>query len=252
MPKAFSMSGANFSTGCGIYVNSNQSNAAYMTGGNLTLNSGADLTIHGGLSQSGGNITPSGNVKQNQPSVSNPFSGMTAPTPANTCLPDPNISGGNSNTISQGTYCGITVSGGNNILFSSGIYILKSGNLTINGGNFSSTVTNVLIYIPPSNATGAINITGGNMHWNGISGNGADGFVFWVANSAAQTITGGNYTINGVTYMPSSALTYNGGNGTQQTLVVDNLTLTGGNINSPYASGLFSGGGIPGGAFLVE
>ena len=252
MHKAFNMTGGNFSTGCGIYDNSNQSDAANMTGGNLGLNNGALLTIHGRLNQTGGNISPSGNVKQNQSSITDPMSGMTAPTPDATCNPNPNITGGNSNTINAGTYCGISVSGGNNVQFNSGIYILKTGNLTISGGNFSSTTTNVLIYIPASNTTGKINITGGNMHWNGLSGNGVDGMVFWVANSAAQNITGGNYTINGVTYMPNSALTYTGGNGTQQTLVVDSLTVTGGNINTPATSSLFSGGGLPGGSFLIQ
>jgi Flp pilus assembly protein TadG len=251
--KAFSMSGGNFSTGCGVLVDSNQSNAAYVAGGNLTLNNNADLTIVGQLSHSGGNISPPGNVKPNQPSFNNPFSGMTAPTPATPCKPNPNISGGNSNTISPGTYCGITISGGNNVLFSSGIYILSSGNLTVNGGNFSSTVTNVLIYIPASNATGQINISGGNMQWTGISGNGADGFVFWVANSAAQSITGGNAAINGVMYMPNSALTYSGGNGTTETIVANTLDMEGGNISSPASSADFSGGGgAAGGAFLVE
>ena len=51
----------------------------------------------------------------------------------------------------------------NNIQFNSGIYILKTGNLTINRGELSSTATNVLIYIPASNASGKINISGGNM-----------------------------------------------------------------------------------------
>jgi len=250
--QSYNMSGGNLTTSCGIKVDSNASDAAYMNGGNITLNNSADFTIHGSLSQIGGNISPSGNIKQNQASFTNPFSGMTAPTVGTPCTANPNIMGGNTNNLSPGTYCGITVSGGNNVLFGSGIYVLSSGDLTINGGNFSSTVTNVLFYIPPTNAAGKINISGGNMQWTGISGNGADGFVFWVANSAAQTITGGNYTINGVTYMPNSALTYNGGNGTQQTLVVDTLVMTGGNINSPYSSGLYSSGGPPAGAYIVE
>jgi hypothetical protein len=80
------------------------------------------------------------------------------------------------------------------------------------------------------------------MHWDGISGNGADGFVFWVDNSAAQNITGGNYTINGVIYMPNSALTYTGGNGTQETVLADTLTITGGNINTAAPSSNFTGG----------
>lgn len=252
MSKALNMSGGNLSTGCGIEVNSSSTSAAYMNGGNLTLSNNADLNVHGEFSQIGGTVSPSGNVKQNQASVTNPFSGMTAPTPAGSCTANPNISGGNSNTISPGTYCGITISGGNNITFSSGTYILSSGSLTIDGGNFSTTATNVLIYIPSTNTTGQINITGGNMVWNGSTSSTANGFVFWVANSAAQNITGGNYTINGVTYMPNSALTYNGGNGTQQTLVVDSLTVTGGNISSNAASSLFTAGGPAAGAYVVE
>lgn len=94
-------------------------------------------------------------------------------------------------------------------------------------------------------------MTGGNMVWNGISGNGADGLVFRAANSAAQNITGGNYTINGVIYMPNSNLTYTGGNATQQTLVVDTLTVVGGNIASSYASSNFTGSDVSG-AHLVE
>jgi hypothetical protein len=247
---AFSMSGGNVTTGCGIYVNSNNAAAAHMTGGNLTLNNSADLTIDGGLSQTGGTIT--GTVRKNTgAAVSNPFSGMTAPTPAGSCQADPNISGGNSNTIQPGTYCSITVSGGNGVYFTSGTYIITSGSLKINGGNFSSTVSDVLIYIPSSNAIGAIDITGGNMVWTGLSGGGADGFVFWAANSAAQTVTGGNYTINGVTYMPNSALSYTGGNGTTQTVVADTLTITGGNITQAASSTFLAGTATPG-AFLVE
>jgi hypothetical protein len=250
--KSFTMTGGNFSTGCGIYVNSNKNDAAYMTGGNLSLNNGANLMIHGLLSKSGGTISPSGNVKQNQPSISDPFSGMTAPTPAGSCTADPHISGGNSNIIYPGTYCSITISGGNNIYFASGTYIVKSGSLTVSGGNFSSSLSNLLVYIPAGNSSGKINITGGNMRWTGPYGGSTDGLVFWVANSAAQNITGGNYTINGVTYMPSAALTYTGGNGTQQTVVAATLKVNGGNISAPASSSYFTGGGGAGGVFPVE
>ena len=272
--KSFPMTGANLTTGCGIYVFSTASDASYMTGGNLNLNGGASLVVHGGQNMSGGIITlsgggnvslsgtqtttggtisPAGALKQNQAwsSVSNPFSGMTTPTPASSCQADPKISGGTSNVIGPGTYCGISVSGGTGIQFNSGIYILKTGSLTISGGSFTSTTTNVLFYIPSSNATGQINITGGNMQWSGLSGNGADGFVFWSDNSAAQNVTGGNYTIKGVTYMPNSALKYTGGNGTLQTLVVDTLTVTGGNISQPASSAYFGAGSVSG-TYIME
>ena len=76
------MTGATFSTGCGIYVNSNQSNAFFMSGGTLTLTSGAKVKVHGGFSTTGGTVSPSGSVLTSQSSVSDPMSGMTAPTPA--------------------------------------------------------------------------------------------------------------------------------------------------------------------------
>jgi hypothetical protein len=251
MQKAFPMTGATFSTGCGIYVNSNQSNAFFMSGGTLTLTSGAKVKVHGGFSTTGGTVSPSGSVLTSQSSVSDPMSGMTAPTPAASCLTDPNITGGSGNVISPGTYCGITVKGGTNTQFQSGIYILKTGNLKISGGTFSSTAPNVLFYIPASNTTGKISITCCNTTWNGLVGNGADGVVFWVANSAAQTVTGGSYSINGVYYMPSAALTYTGGTGTTQTIIADSLTVTGGTITSPASSSYFTGTTQPGGAFLV-
>jgi len=258
--KSLNMSGANFTSGCGIYVNSNKSDASYMSGGNLTLNNNSKFTIDGGLSWTGGIIC--GNTPPNVPGcvnqntgtrVNDPFSGMTTPTVSSGCdYSNFSISGGIGPTASPGTYCGnLSVNGGVNVYFNSGIYVLKSGSLNISGGNFSSTASNVLFYIPPSNTTGQINISGGNMVWNGISGHGADGFLFWAANSAAQVITGSNYTFNGVLYMPNSLLTYNGGNGAQQTVVADTLTVTGGNITSSYSSGNFTGSGISG-TYIVE
>jgi len=253
--KAYSATGGNISTSCGFYVDSNKSDAAYMSGGVLNLNNGANFIIHGQLSNGGGNIVPSGNVLQSQPAVANPFSGMTAPTPAGNCITDPNISAGNNITLNPGTYCGLTISGGTNIYFNSGTYIIKTGSLTISGGTFSNTLSNLLIYIPASNTTGKINLNGVNgsgMNWSGLVGGNQDGFLFWVANSAAQSLSGGAYNLNGVMYMPNCAFQYTGGNGTQQTVVVDTITITGGNLTSSAPSSFFSGGGQVGGAFLVE
>ena len=271
--KALSVSGSNFSTGCGVYVFSTQSDGAYDSGANMTFSGTAGMIAHGGfsvsgsnvslstgtislsgtLTNSGSNITPAGSVKQSQawPGTTNPFSGMTAPSQG-ACLPNPNYSGTNSATVTAGNYCsGITISGSNNVLFS-GIYVLSGGNLSITASNFSTTSTNVLIYVPASNATGQINISGSNANWNGISGQGADGFVIWVANSQAQTIAGSNNTINGVIYMPNSTLNYTGSNATQSTLVVDKLNVTGCNITSPASSSLFGGGNFAGGSFILE
>ncbi len=273
--KALNVSGTNFSTGCGVYVFSTAADGAYASGINMSFTGGSGMTAHGGfsvsgsnvtmtgggsislsgsLTNSGSNITPSGSVKQNQtwPGTTNPFSGMTAPS-LGSCVPNPNYSGTNTATLSPGNYCsGISISASNNVLFQSGIYVLSGGNLTISGSNFSTTATNILIYVPASNTTGQINIGGSNANWSGISGQGADGFVIWVANSQTQTIAGSNNTINGVIYAPNATVNYTGSNATQTTLVADKVVVTGCNISSPASSTYFSGGGVSAGTYVLE
>src|SRR5271157_1753248 len=255
---AWQMSGGTFSTGCGIVVASSSGTAAIMSGGIVTLGDGAgdsqvDFKIHGGMSQSGGIISPSSNLQTNQGAVSNPISGETAPTPGS-CLPNPNISGGIGTNVPAGTYCsGISISGGTGITLGPGIIDITGGSLTVSGGNISTASGGVNIYFAA--AAGNISVSGGNMTITAATGGIMDGIAIWKDGSGANSasISGSNTTITGIIYMPHTALAYSGGNSpVSQTLVVDTITMSGGNISQAASSGFLSNGGAAGGAYLIE
>lgn len=255
---AWSMSGGNFSTNCGILVASSSSSAGLMSGGNVTLGSGVAgstvfFKIHGGMTKSGGNVLPNSNLLTNQGSVSDPISGLVAPTPG-TCLPNPSISGGTSHTISAGTYCsGITVSGGTGIVLGPGIINITSGGFSVSGGNITTDPGGVNIYF--SSSGGNLSVSGGNISIIAKTGGALDGIAIWkdgtTANSAS--ISGSNTSISGIIYMPHTALSYSGGNTpVNQTLVVNTIAMSGGNINQASTSSYLNNGGVPGGAYIVE
>lgn len=241
---AWSETGGNFTTGCGVYVDSNNSKAFSMTGGNNTFNGGSSLYIVGGENAGGGNniFNGGGSVKTNQPSFSNPVSGLTAPTPNTPCTADPNISSGINVTIPSGTYCSLTVSGGINVIFS-GTYIITTGAFKITGGTFSTAAAGTTFYFPSTNTKG-VDLTGGNGTISAPTTGSLQGFAFWQDNSAAADITGGNTTVNGIIYMPNSTLTYTGSNtAATMSIVVNKMVMTGGNISKPATSSYFSNGG---------
>lgn len=255
---AWTMSGGNFSTGCGIYVASSSSSAGIMSGGNVTLGNGTagngiDFNLHGSMTQSGGNITPSANLKTGQGAVSDPMSGETAPS-AGSCKPNPSISGGIGINIPAGTYCsGITISGGTGITLGPGIIDIPGGSLSVSGGNITTASGGVNIYF--SGSAGNLSVSGGNITITAATGGTMDGIAVWkdgtTANSAA--ISGSNTTINGIIYMPHTTLSYSGGNTpVTQTIIVDKITMSGGNINQSANSGFLSNGGNAGGTYLIE
>jgi hypothetical protein len=244
--KALTVTGGTFSTGCGIYVDSNASNGFYLTGGTVNLNNSSALNIVGQESTSGGTVSPN-NVKQNQPSMPNPLSGMTAPTPSLPCTPDPNLTAG-PKTISQGTYCSITVKGGA-LTMNAGTYILE-GDFKNSGGTVDAT-SGVTLYFPSSCSNTnscTLKVTSGNtMTLTAPSGGNYDGIAIWEDGSSASlnsaTFTAG-LTVNGIIYMPYTKLTYTGGTTpVSQTIIVDTLDLSGGAISQPANSKYLTGGG---------
>jgi hypothetical protein len=251
---AWSQSGGTFTTGCGVYVNSNNAQAYTQSGGIDTFNGGSNLYIAGGENKSGGITTfnGGGSAKTSQAQFSNPVSGLTAPTPGTPCTADPNISGGNSNPIASGTYCSLTISGGNGIVFS-GTYIITTGNFSMVGGNFSTGAGGATIYIPASNSTGSIQISGGNGTFTAPSSGNLGGFALWQNNSVAANVSGANVTVNGIIYMPSASLTYSGSNtAATMSIVVNKITMSGGNISQPATSGFFSNGASFSGGTLIQ
>ncbi len=149
--KAYQQSGGNFGSGCGLYVDSNKSDAVYMNGGNIALTGGSNFNIVGNIQKIGGNIIYSGggSTKTGQSVHGDPFAGATAPTPAGTCTPDPLYAGGINQTIPSGTYCALSISGGTGWVLS-GTYIITQGNFNMGGGNASTAAGGALIYIAPT------------------------------------------------------------------------------------------------------
>jgi hypothetical protein len=253
---SWTQSGGTFTTGCGIYIDSNSASALTMSGGNIGLSGGSSLYIVGNKSQTGGNITfaGGGSLKTGQSAHGDPMSGLVAPTPATTCTPDPSLSGTSNYTIPSGTYCGLSISGGTGLVLS-GTYIIKTGNFAVSGGNVTSAAGGATIYFPPSNTSGTISNSGGNTTLNGSTSGSLQGIAIWKDSTTLNnaSISGGNLTIGGIIYMPKTVLAYSGGNTpVQLTIIVDEIQMSGGNISQPYSSPYFSSGASPSGNFLVQ
>jgi len=256
---AWTQSGGNFGTGCGIYINSSSGSALTMSGGNLVVGSGNNISIVGAKLQSGGTttFTGGGSLKTGQTAVANPISGLTAPTPAGSCTANPNYSGGvgqNNITIPSGTYCGIGISGGTGLVLS-GTYIIKTGSFSVSGGNITTAAGGATIYFPPSNASGTLSNSGGNMTLTAPTSGTLQGFAIWKDSATANSysMSGGNVTINGIIYMPATAVTYSGGNTpVTQTIIVDTITMSGGNISQPAYSPYFASGKTISGNYIIQ
>jgi len=255
--KAFTDTGGSFTSACGIAVDSNASNAMNTTGHNaITMNNGANITVHGlwSDSTSGGccKFNGGGAVLQNQASFSNPVTGLTAPTPASSCIADPGISAAHA-PLDPGTYCAISVSntgGGSTALtLNTGTYLMKTGSFKVSGGIVNAT-SGVTLYFPTTG--GAIDVTGGTLNLTAPVGGSTDGVAVWEDGTTSGAITGGTSTINGMIYMPSAHLDYTGGPSSTQTIVVDTLNITGGSIGGQAISKYLSGAGVPAGVYLIE
>jgi Flp pilus assembly protein TadG len=255
-PGAYTQSGGSFTSGCGVTIDSSASNALLMSGGTLALTGGGNLSIVGNKSTSGGSITfgGGGSLLTGQAGSGNPVSGLTAPTPAGSCLADPGYSGSVNNiTVPSGTYCGITNSGSTGMILS-GTYIMKTGSFIMSGGNMTTAAGGATIYFPPSNS-GTIMISGGTLGLTAPTSGSLAGIAIWDNNTLANSmnISGGSFVVNGIIDMPNTAMTYSGG-GTpvQQTLIVNTLIMSGGNISQPATSSFFSNGATLSGKYIIQ
>lgn len=254
---------------CGIYVDSNSSNAVNM-GGNPSITVSA-LTVVGNTNLSGAsNIT--GNVTTGAPLLADPFSSVSAPTPSslNTCTQTNfNLGSGNTQTISPGTYCGgITTKG--NLTMSPGTYYLvgsngktgSAGNFTVNGGTVTGT-GGVTIVLTTNSATantfGAVSI-GANSSVNLIAPTtGTYAGILFYGDRNSPTILdeslggGSSMTLQGVIYFPKGNLSFNGnagGTGNPCTQIVANsITMKG---NSSFKNGCVIPGASGGKLKFIE
>ena len=237
-------------SGCGVFVNSNSSWAASLSGGGTITTTGNAKTEIVGNCSGCGNVHPAAQV--GVPYMGDPMADL-APPPVSACGSSvPSMGPQGSATISPGVYCsGISLGSHQSLTLNPGVYIIKNGiNL---GAQTSMTGSGVTIYIQ----SGGVNMSGGaTVGLTAPSSGPWQGVLFFQdrADATASTLVGGTgQTMNGALYFPAAHLTYTGGSSTTATattIIGDTLSMVGNSYISASANTLFTGNN--GGVSLIE
>jgi hypothetical protein len=242
------------SSGCGVQVNSDASDAINLSGGNTSLtvtgssngqanqvnvvgrNPGYDC-----YGQTTGCISPTPNT--GAVSAGDPMSGIDAPTD-NGCTDTAPSSIGNNNTYhvqnkaAVNVICGMVTAGNHEaVIFDPGIYMLRNG-MNINNGDISGS--GVFFYFE---STASVSLAGnGNINLSAPTTGTYQGVLMFQARDNATTaqITGNaSMRVNGVLYFPDANLKFGGNGGSTNdsgttSVVAYHLTLDG---NASYIQG---------------
>ena len=234
--------------GCGVVVNSTNSDAATIIGGaNVTA---SVIDVVGGVAiNNGGAATPA--PVTGVAATADPFISLPALTPAS-CATHPTMySPGSNTTLIPGTYCGgITVSNGaTNVVFGAGDYIINGGGITFGGGATASG-SGVMFYLTGTNATYAsVTIANGvSVTFSGPTSGPYLGVLFFqnrsITSSSAATFAGGaSMQLTGSLYFPTTNVSFsNGSSVTGNTAIIaDQISFTGGTTINYDATGLKTG-----------
>jgi hypothetical protein len=248
---------ATLNANCGVMDLSNSSTAYVDSGGACT--NATSIGIVGGYTQNACS-TPA-NPTTNMIPETNPLAYLSSETPAVgacTYTNYPQINNTPAAPLSPGVYCGgITVSGnGTTATFSTGLYILNGGGLTVSGG--ANAIGNNVTFYNTGNSTyqyKPIVVSGGSGTSLIAQTTGTyAGILFFqdptISSSSQNTISGGSTTvIQGSLYFPTTPLVYSGGSaGTAAyTIVVANtITISG---NSSFGDNYSS---LPGGVSPIR
>jgi hypothetical protein len=220
---------------CGIASNSNADDAVEIFGnadvlaGNVQTNGQIDVSGSGDL------VTINGE-KERAPRVNDPYAAIPEPA-AGTCDFNNTVRVQNNDvtTLTPGVYCGgIRINGGT-ADFAPGVYILKGGDLIINGG--VTTGDDVLFYLTERNGTYAeVDIAGNATVTLAADPDGdsvgADytGMLFMQDDNATGTSSkfngGSDMLLTGVVYFPSQPLDFTGGGNAGGCTVVVGATVS--------------------------
>jgi hypothetical protein len=250
--------GANVIADCGIYVNSNDTNAALFASGGARVAANG-VGVRGGASINGSGTQVGSPLVTGAPPMSDPLAYLQAPTFGG-CNHTNYVINTSPVTLSPGVYCGgIRVQGNNRtVYFNPGIYILNGGGLqaTANGTTLSSPSGGVTFYNTGTSGGvtryGNIDINARTTLAAPTSG-GYAGILFWqdpnwgdVLHNGAQ-FNGSPISLTGALYFPKANLTWNGGNSTSAsyTIVVANQVQFGGNATFNINNRNFPSGARP-------
>jgi len=240
-----------FTTGCGININSNYYAALKLVGSaSVAATGSSQIKIVGGyVADANSILTPM--PINGAPTFRDPMGDV--PPPAVGACDSTGVSTSNNEqrTVTPGVYCGaITVTGHSVLTLSPGLYIIKSGGISV-GGQATLKGAGVTIYVQ----SGSVGFAGGaTSNLTAPTSGPWQGLLFYQdqANTSSASLVGGSdQLMSGVLYFPTTHLDYNAGSTTtaqQATIICDTLNVTGNSYiaasgNSPFMT-LFSGIGV--------
>jgi hypothetical protein len=262
--RAMQVAGSTVTTTCGVFVNSNATDALE-TEGNPSSGSyyisASSISIVGHYQNNGqGSFNPTPLVGQT--AVTDPLASLQAPSVGACAHTNYNWSQGVT-TVLPGVYCGgINISGGT-VIFTAGEYIMNGGGLSINSANTTVTGSGVSFYNTATSgySYGTLTISGQpSVTFSAPTAGSLQG-IFWFSdrsdtNTNQNQFNGStNASIQGTIYIPTASLLYTGqsGSGTYTGLVVNKLQMNGSTNFKQDPTGQYTGlssGGAS--AFLIQ
>ena len=256
--KAINLNGTtNVHAGCGMYDNSNNSDALDCSG-NASLDAGTStIIVTGGTNCSGSQVTPTPTV--NQPRTTDPFMWTPAPTipPGHASCDSNGLTANSTVTMpSDGYYVicngGISMNSNSTLTLPAGIYYLKGGGITLQNGTFNGTGVMFYMTNPDTGGTAASGVKiNGNMNVNVSAPTSGQyhGLVIFQDRSitVSSTFNGGSAMgFQGTIYMAGSQINYSGGNSSDVTaLIGDTIVFTGTSYFGTDNNGNITGIGTP-------
>jgi len=215
MAAALQVGASSLTSSCGVYVNSRDSGALKVNGGNsfVQATGGSSINIVGNYTCTNGcaYVAPTPNI--GVPAVSDPLSALPA-VPFSGCdvFNFSQSSNAASTTLNPGVYCGgIKVSGGT-VNFNSGVYVLNGGGLSFQGTNTVISGSGVLFYNTSSGySVGNLSISGQpSVNLTAPTSGTYQGILYFrdrsVCPSTNDTVTGNTNTIlSGTLYVHCSS-----------------------------------------------
>jgi hypothetical protein len=234
-------------SGCGIAVNSTNSDALTVSGGSSVTASA--ISVVGGDSISNGGSTTPAPTTGAAPAV-DPFASLPAPT-VGACNYTNYSPGYGTWALTPGTYCGgINISNGATATFAAGTYIINGGALSLVGGT-TDTGSGVMFYLTGTNATyGSVNISNGaNVTFSAPTSGPYTGVVFFqdrtITSSVNATFSGGvSMKITGTLYFPTTSVLFSNGSSVTNVytaIVAKQVSFTGGTSLQYDSTGLKTG-----------
>ena len=233
--------------GCGIAVDSSNSDAVTVNGAS-TVTASAISIVGGDSISGGGSTTPAPTT--GAPSVADPFASLPSPT-VGACNHTNYSPGYGTWALTPGVYCGgINISNGATATFASGTYIINGGALSLVGGT-TDTGSGVMFYLTGTNATyGSVNISNGaNATFSGPASGPYMGVVFYqnrsITSAVNATFSGGvAMKLTGTLYFPTTSVTFSNGSSVSNVytaIVAKQVAFTGGTSLQYDATGLKTG-----------